>query len=129
MLLWLLIIVSVVLFLLYFIFDFDIYYFLAIISAMFASLCISFAVPNHIAVDEQVLAKQEEYKALVYEVENSTFREEDEIVNKIVFDEVRAWNKDIVFKKSIQKDFWFGVFYPDIYDQFETIDYEEFSKE
>ena len=31
------------------------------------------------------------------------------------------------YYQNIQNDFWVGIFYPNVFDQFETIDYEKFA--
>lgn len=39
-------------------------------------------------------------------------------------DEIREWNEDLAWYKANQNDFWIGVFIPDIFDQFEFIEYK-----
>lgn len=65
----------------------------------------------------------QKYEALKYKIENESYRDEIGLRDKEVIDEIQAWNEDISYKKTVQKDFWIGVLYPNIYDQFETIDY------
>lgn len=65
----------------------------------------------------------QKYKALKYKIENESYRDEFGLRDKEVIDEIQEWNEDISYKKTVQKDFWIGVLYPNIYDQFETIDY------
>jgi len=50
-------------------------------------------------------------------------------LNKEVIDEIQDWNENITYYKNIQKDFWVGIFVPNVYDQFETIDYTKYGRE
>lgn len=34
------------------------------------------------------------------------------------------WNTDLAFKKEAQRDFWVGIFYPNIYDEIDFIEME-----
>jgi polyferredoxin len=72
---------------------------------------------------------RERYKALTYKVESGVCRDEFGLLNKEVVDEIQEWNEDVVYRKEMQNNFWIGIFYPDIYDGFETIDYEKYAKE
>ena len=38
---------------------------------------------------------------------------------KEIVDEIQNWNEDIVYRREMQDNFWVGVFYPDIYYDFE----------
>ena len=72
---------------------------------------------------------QETHKALTYKLESGACRDELGLLSKSVIDEIQDWNESIVRKKNFQKDFWIGIFYPNIYDEFETIDYTKYAKE
>lgn len=84
---------------------------------------------NHIGTKASIAGDQERYEALMYKVESGACRDEFGLLNKEVLDEVQAWNEYVVRRKNLQKDFWIGVFFPNIYDQFETIDYEKYGRE
>ena len=84
---------------------------------------------NYVGADAKVEQHQEKYNAISYKVESGVCRDEFGLLNKEVVDEIQEWNEDIVYHKAIQRDFWIGVFYPNIYDEFETIDYTNYSRE
>lgn len=71
----------------------------------------------------------ERYNALTYKVESGVCRDEFGLLNKEVVDEIQEWNEDVVYRKEMQNNFWVGIFYADIYDEFETIDYEKYAKD
>lgn len=83
----------------------------------------------HIGNGAEIAENQERYRALIYKVESGACRDEFGLLNKEILDDIQDWNEYIVHRKSLQKDFWVGVFYPNIYDQFETIDYEKYGRE
>lgn len=80
----------------------------------------------HTDVEGYLEANRERYDALVYKVESTTCRDEFGFLNKEVIDEVQEWNESVRANKARQKDLWVGIFYPNIYDEFETIDYNQF---
>ena len=45
-----------------------------------------------------------------------------EIGKKELMDDIQSWNEDVSYRKKIQDDFWLGIYYPNIYDQFEKIE-------
>jgi hypothetical protein len=65
---------------------------------------------------------RERYKALVYKSETEACRDKFGIVNKNYIDEVQNWNENLSYNKEVQRDFWIGIFIPNIYDEFQTID-------
>ncbi len=84
---------------------------------------------SHVATDAVLASHRERFKALTYKMESAEYRDEFGLLNKSVVDEIQEWNEDVVYKKAIQRDFWCGIFHPNIYDEFETIEYEEFKRE
>ena len=84
---------------------------------------------NYIGVNAQVEKNKEQYNAITYKVESGACRDEFGLLNKKVIDEIQDWNENITYYKNLQKDFWVGIFIPNVYDQFETIDYTKYGRE
>ena len=49
---------------------------------------------------------------------------DNDIGKKELMDQVTEYNVDVQKHKALQRNFWVGIFYPDIWDQFETIPLE-----
>lgn len=84
---------------------------------------------TYIGVNAQVEKNKEQYNAITYKVESGACRDEFGLLNKEVIDEIQDWNENITYYKNFQKDFWVGIFIPNVYDQFETIDYTKYGRE
>lgn len=82
---------------------------------------------SYINVDAKVAENKERYTALEYKVTSGACRDEFGLLSKEVIDEVQDWNEDLIYYRSMQDNFWIGIFYPDVFDQFETIDYEKYN--
>ena len=93
-----------------------------VLAIMLLSLCCTY-----INVDAKVAENKERYTALEYKVTSGACRDELGLLSKEVVDEVQDWNEDLVYYQNIQDNFWIGIFYPDVFDQFETIDYEKYN--
>lgn len=78
---------------------------------------------THIAAKPFIAENQEKYNTLIYKLESENCRDEFGLLNKEIIDEIQNWNEDLAYYKSAQKDFWIGIFFPNIFDQFEFIDY------
>ena len=83
----------------------------------------------YIGIDARVEQLKENYKTITYKVESGACRDEFGLLNKEVIDEIQSWNKSVIYNQKMQNDFWVGIFYPDVYDQFKTIDYEKYGRE
>lgn len=79
---------------------------------------------THVAANGEKLAYEQRYDSLIYKAGTESIRDEFGIVNKEYIDEVQAWNEDVIKYKEWQRDFWIGIFIPNIYDDVETIDLE-----
>lgn len=79
----------------------------------------------HIAADARAEQYQMRYKSLVYQYENNVYDSDDDVVGRRdLYTDIESWNSDLAYHKRIQKNVWVGIFYPDIYDQFEFIEYK-----
>lgn len=96
---------------------------IGIISGIVAVIMLIAIIDTHCTAEAQVELWREQYKALTYKLESGACRDEFGLLNKEIIDEIQEWNQDVVYKKRIQKDFWAGILYPNVFDEFETIDY------
>ena len=72
--------------------------------------------------------KQEEYNALVYKIENTEVQDNFNFVGKEIIDEVSEWNKEIREAQYWEDDFWFGIFWPEFWNELELIDYNIYQR-
>ena len=99
------------------------------ISGFIMVIIITILCCMYIDIDARVEQSKETFDAITYKVESGACRDEFGLLNKEVIDEIQEWNESIIYNQKMQNDFWVGVFYPNVYDQFETIDYEKYGRE
>lgn len=83
---------------------------------------------EYTTIDPYLEANREIYKAITYKVENDACKDELGLLSKDVIDEIQEWNKDVRFYQNIQDNFWVGIYYPNVFDEFQIIDYESYNK-
>lgn len=70
-------------------------------------------------------AFQKRYEALVYQLENNLYDNDNDNDNDIgkreLYYEIERWNYDLAYRKAMQNNLWVGIFYEQIYDDFEFI--------
>lgn len=101
----------------------------SIISGLVALIMLICIICSHTNLEATLEQNREIYDALVYKMESTDCRDEFGFLSKEVIDEVQEWNKDVRYYQSAQNDFWVGIFYPNVYDEFKTIDYESYNNE
>lgn len=89
-------------------------------SAVLASIVIILF--SHIGLDAKVERYNARYESLVYQYENDIYENDNDLGKKELMDDVQEWNEDVSYYKEMQYDFWLGIYYPNIYDQFEKIE-------
>ena len=84
-----------------------------------------FIMEAHIPAEATAEQYQKRYESLLYQYENDVYDGDDDVVGKRdLYTDIESWNSDLAYRKRIQRDFWVGIFYPNIYDQFEFIEYK-----
>ena len=101
----------------------------SIASGLIALIMLCFIIFTHTNVDAYLEENREIYSALTYKMESTTCRDEFGFLSKEVIDEVQEWNQDVRYYQSAQDNFWVGIFYPNVYDEFKTIGYETYKTE
>lgn len=96
---------------------------LAIVMGVVIIVCLVFICGAHITADAVVAENHARYEALTYQLENDLYENDNDIGKKALYSEIREWNEDLAYYQTIQDDFWVGIFYPDVFDQFEFIEY------
>ena len=99
----------------------------SIVSGIVALIMLGCIIGVHTNIEAHLESDRETYSALVYKMECTTCRDEFGFLSKEVIDEVQMWNKDVRYHQAAQNDFWVGIFIPNVYDEFKTIDYESYN--
>ena len=98
-----------------------------IVSSVVVAFLGAIIITTHFGANGEKLVKEQRYEALLYKARAESVKDDFGILNKEYIEEVQEWNEDIVIYKEWQRDFWIGIFIPNIYDDFETIDLESIS--
>ena len=94
---------------------------LGTIAAFIADIII---IDSNAALDAKIAEKQQVRNSLVYQLENDIYENDNDLGKKNLYDQIQDYNSNLAYYKGVQDDFWLGIFYPDIYDQFEFIELE-----
>lgn len=92
---------------------------LFVISVLIMSI---FVIDAHVGLEAKIASNQQIYDSLVYQLENDLYDNDNDLGKKELYNQIQEWNKDLAYNKHIQNDLWNGIFYPDIYDQFNYIE-------
>lgn len=123
MIFWIFVILTIIGIILFYLFDIEAIGLLTMFSSgMAVIIMLAFIIGNHCGADGWRLSNVEQYKALTYKAQTEACRDEFGIVTKEYIDEIQKWNMDLVKYQRYQRDFWIGIFYPNIFDEFQTID-------
>ena len=94
---------------------------LTVISGIAIVVSIAIMANSYIHADADVAKYQKRYESLTYQYENDFYNNDNDVGKYELVSQIEYWNTDLAYRKTIQRDFWLGIYYPNIYDQFEFI--------
>jgi hypothetical protein len=100
-------------------------YILTIVSAItiIAVLIMGIVIIDaHTNLDARIASNKQIYDSLVYQLENELYENDNDLGKKELYNQIQEWNKDLAYRQNAQEDFWNGIFYANIYDQFKYIE-------
>ena len=92
---------------------------LLVIIVFIMGICV---IDTHVGLEAKIASNQQVYNSLVYQLENDLYDNDNDLGKKELYNQIQEWNKDLAYYKHIQNDLWSGIFYSDIYDQFNYIE-------
>lgn len=82
-------------------------------------ICLNFAPDTHRQQNEQI------QESIQYKIESGLYKDNLNILDKDIITEIKDWNNNLIFKKQYEKDFWIGIFIPNIYADLKMFDYQK----
>jgi hypothetical protein len=102
---------------------------LSIIGSLFLGLAVAISavciIADHASADGYVASYTQRYESLVYQYENDLYDNDNDLGKKELMNQIQEWNETMAKKKELQDNFWVGIYYPNIYDQFEIIEFNK----
>ena len=95
---------------------------IAFLSFLASIIMLVVIIVNNTNVDSYVAENQMRYEMLVYQYENDIYDNDNDLGKRDLMEDIQEWNEDLAYHRKAQDDFWVGIFYPNVYDQFEFIE-------
>lgn len=129
MLYWILLIIILLLVLITYQLDENNYDILCVVSCFF-TIIFGFVfvvlsigmVCEYVNIDGRIEKYKTEYNSLAYQYENNIYDNDNDLGKKELMNDILEWNKNLTYMQKAQDDFWIGIFFADIYDQFKMIE-------
>lgn len=95
---------------------------IALISFIVSIIMLIVIIVNNTNVDAYVAENQMRYEMLVYQYEHDIYNNDNDLGKRDLMEDIQEWNEDLAYRRKAQDDFWVGIFYPNVHDQFEFIE-------
>ena len=92
---------------------------LAFAAGIAAAIMLVVIIINNVGIEANIESKKQRYDSLVYQAENNLYENDNDLGKKDLVNQIQEWNEDLARGKALQDDFWVGIFYADIYDEFD----------
>ena len=101
-----------------------------LIALSLVSVCLGAAsVVAKAGADAYLASMQEKRSALVYQLENDLYDNDNDLGKKELYSEITEYNCDVAKGKTMQDNIWVYNLYCNVYDELELIEFPEQIKE
>ena len=98
---------------------------LAILFGASSAILGAIAVSANVESESYLASMQEKRNALVYQLENDLYDNDNDIGKKEIYSEITEYNCDVEEGKIMQDNIWVYNLYADVYDELELIEFDE----
>lgn len=91
--------------------------FLIVLSIM--AMLVNILTPGNIEANKKL------YESLTYQLENNIYDSDNNIGKSELYDKITDWNTDLARGKAMEHNIWVGIFWSDMYDEFDFIEFPE----
>lgn len=96
---------------------------MAIASAMIIVFMLFVLLGCYCSTKDEARKYRIERKYIIAEINDENCYNEYGLLEKNIAYEIEEWNDFIEFNKKYQRNFWIGIFIPNVFDDLEPIDY------
>lgn len=96
---------------------------MAIASAMIITSMLFVLLSDHVSIKDKATRYKIEREYLIAQINDENCYNEYGLLKKNLAYEIEDWNDFIEFHKRYQRNFWIGIFIPNVFDDLEPIDY------
>lgn len=97
---------------------------ISVVTCLVLISLIVISILQNIDSTAKIASKKQLYSSLVYQLENDIYN--TDVGKKELYNQITEWNQDIAYGKGIQHSIWIGCCWPNIYDNFEVIELEDY---
>ena len=98
---------------------------LAVLFGASSAILGAFAVSASVGSESYLASMQEKRSALVYQLENDLYDNDNDLGKKELYSEITEYNCDVAEGKIKQDNIWVYNLYSDVYDELELIEFPE----
>ena len=95
--------------------------FISIFAGIALVVMLIFVICANVGINAQIESNKQKYDSLVYQAENNMYDNDNDLGKKELVNQIQDWNEGLARGKVLQNDFWVGIFYANIYDEFDFI--------